>query len=96
MRTWKCLLFGSMVTLVLMSGCGLWPLCGEDDDCGSNEFCLFAQGDCGDNGVGICMPRPEACALIFSPVCGCDGQTYGNECEAWSAGVSVAADGPCE
>ena len=38
---------------------------------------------------------PEACDLIYAPVCGCDDMTYGNACAAASAGVSVASQGEC-
>jgi len=46
--------------------------------------------------MGTCEPTPEACIEIFSPVCGCDGQTYGNSCFAHGAGTSVASIGACE
>ncbi|WP_371400269.1 hypothetical protein [Priestia megaterium] len=33
---------------------------------------------------------------MYQPVCGCDGKTYGNACQAAGAGVSVASAGACK
>lgn len=86
---------------------GKGPRLGEvGDACGSRGLpfaCnkgLFCQrepdANCGRaDAPGTCQPIPNICTRIFKPVCGCDGLTYGNECEAHAAEVSVDYDGPC-
>jgi hypothetical protein len=64
-------------------------------ECGKKEFCFFSEGDCGVS-QGVCRPVPEACTMLYAPVCGCDGVTYSNDCVASSSGVSVATLGECQ
>jgi hypothetical protein len=70
--------------------------CSSNDDCDPGEFCSFDAGTCDESPTdGECAPMPEACIQVFAPVCGCDGQTYGNSCVASGNGVNVDHTGPC-
>ena len=90
-----------LCAIVLMLACGcssrVGQECADSAGCGPSEYCAFEEGSCGDDGqAGVCAALSDACIEIFQPVCGCDGQTYSNDCVAAMAGVSVASGGECE
>jgi hypothetical protein len=72
--------------------------CG-DAECSAAEWCDFSSNACSEKDAGstaTCEPRPEGCGDVYQPVCGCDGLTHSNECDANAVGIDVDAEGDCE
>lgn len=71
---------------------------GNRRSCARGEFCdLGGKAQCGRaSEFGVCAVRPQACTLIYDPVCGCDGNTYSSGCAAHGAGVGVDYAGACK
>jgi len=70
-------------------------LCGDDAVCEytRQELTIEDLNCAPDNVRPRATPRP--CPDNYVPLCGCDGLTYGNHCEADMAGVSIRSGGSC-
>ena len=64
--------------------------------CPDGQYCDYMRGKCGsDDSGGTCEDVPQICDDLAMPVCGCDGKSYGNACDAARVRVSVKSDGSC-
>jgi hypothetical protein len=64
--------------------------------CGEGEYCDFPPKMCkGVELQGVCVAKSVACTMQYDPVCGCDGQTYGNDCVRIAKEVQKDHDGEC-
>ena len=72
-------------------------MCGGSagQSCAASQFCAYEGWDCRLTNGAVCKPRPVSCAAIERPVCGCDGNTYSNSCEAARSGVGFQYEGKC-
>jgi Kazal-type serine protease inhibitor domain len=77
----------------ILVSCGGW----QGSTCTADEFCAYRpMWMCGAaDASAVCQPRPSACDQDLRAVCGCDGETYANECSANAAGQGIYAFGAC-
>jgi len=87
-----------IVLISLVSVAYAADMCFVNEDCidldnNLNQFCEFH--DCLAE-TGECVYTPEQCMTLYEPVCGCDDQTYANDCVRRGNRVSKQYDGVCK
>lgn len=83
---------------------GVGGTCGPilNGACDAGLFCDHTPGTCLlIGGTGKCVRIPTVCPMakksrVILPVCGCNGTTYGNDCERIKAMAQKNHNGPCK
>ncbi len=58
--------------------------------CADDEYCDWSDDSCGgDDGTGVCRPRPASCETNGPVTCACNGESYPSACEAAQHGADV-------
>jgi Kazal-type serine protease inhibitor domain len=84
----------ALLALPLNQGCQ--SLCTKSSECATGEYCSITNGACLTSKViGFCKQKPDTCSDVLKPVCGCDGETYKNACDATRQGTPIASEGMC-
>lgn len=77
--------------------CGSGDFLFNGGRCGPDQFCESRMPGCtAYSWTGRCVPLTQECPEKSQPVCGCDRQTYVNDCARRRALVQKAHDGFCK
>jgi len=69
----------------------------EKITCNSALYCQVPAGQCSNpDAAGTCVKAPDFCMRVSRPVCGCNGKTYANECDARHAKVAIDTASACK
>jgi Kazal-type serine protease inhibitor domain len=73
----------------------VYLVCGPQASCPSGSYCDYpATAHCGEHDEnGSCAFPARNCDMHSAPVCGCNGVTYLNPCQASAAGTSIRLAG---